>query len=162
MLGFLLPYLIINNTSISQLKKHLWSEWQCWMESERGVYSSSDFNDSVNTTLQYSTNALPWVFKSHFIKFYHLSWTSSTHPIPYLTPNAELTSPALWAALTGSLREESTFSFHPLLEDKHQSHLAAHPYSWAAYKYLIAASLQLFSCESSAQHLTYTYTHKHF
>lgn len=46
---------------------------------------------------------------------------------------------------TGSLRERSTFSFHPLLEDKHQSHLAAHPYSWAAYKYLIAASLQLFS-----------------
>lgn len=45
---------------------------------------------------------------------------------------------------TGSLRERSTFSFHPLLEDKHQSHLAAHPYSWAAYKYLIAASLQLF------------------
>ena len=101
-------------------------------------------------------NALPWVSKSHFIKFYHLSWTTGTHPNPCLTPNPELPSPALWAALTGSLREGSTFSFHPLLEDKHQSHLAAHPYSWAAYKYLIAASLQLFSWESNVKRLAYT------
>lgn len=89
--------------------------------------------------------SLPWVSKSHFITFYHLSQTSGTHPNLCLTPNSALPFPAVRAAPTGSLRERSTFSFHPLLEDKHQSHLAAHPYSWAAYKYLIAASLQLFS-----------------
>ncbi len=102
-------------------------------------------------------NASPWVSKSHFIKFYHLSWTTSTHPKPHLTPDPEFPSPALWAALNGSLREGSTFSFHPLLEDKHQSHLAAHPYSWAAYKYLIAASLQLFSLECNVKRITHTH-----
>lgn len=91
--------------------------------------------------------SLPWVSKSHFITFYHLSQTSGTHPNLCLTPNSAFPFPAVRAAPTGSLRERSTFSFHPLLEDKHQSHLAAHPYSWAAYKYLIAASLQLFSRE---------------
>lgn len=106
-------------------------------------------------------NALPWVSKSHFIKFYHLSWTTSTHPNPHLTPNPELASPALWAALTGSLREGSRVSFHPLLEDKHQSHLTAHPYSWAAYKYLIAALLQLFSWESNINCLACVYIYVH-
>lgn len=129
---------------------------------EARTHSHTD--ESVNTSLQvfnleiHKGNALPWVSKSHFIKFYHLCWTTSTHPDPRLTPNPELPSPALWAALTGSLREGSTFSFHPLLEDKHQSHHAAHPYSWAAYKYLIAASLQLFSWESNVKRLAHAHT----
>lgn len=76
-------------------------------------------------------NVLPWLSKSHFIKFYHLSWTRSARPTPCLHSQPRAPTPALWAALTWSLREGSTFSFHPLLEDKHQSHLGAHPYSWA-------------------------------
>lgn len=73
-------------------------------------------------------------------------------------PPSILLPPSLQAALAGSLWEKSAFSFHPLLEDKHQSHLTSHPYSWASYKYLIAADLQLFSSESNAKPL-HTRTH---